>query len=132
VIIGGITDNQGNAALLARFATSKYPLFLVLCELAEQMEHLNATVDLAWRRRCENQAADDLTNEEFDKFDPKLRVTKEVPDIEWKVLPGLMAEAEALFLETERNRAAKRAAPPGSRVLKKAKRRRGLKETDPW
>ena len=53
-------------------------------------------------------------------------------DFEFKVLPGLMAEAEALFRETERNRAAKRAAPPGPCVLKKAKRRRGLKETDPW
>ena len=106
VIFGGITDNQGNAALLARFATSKYPLFLVLGELEEQMEHLHATVDLAWRRRCEHLAADDLTNEEFGKFDPKLRESKNVSDIEWKSLPGLMAEAEALFRETERNRAA--------------------------
>ena len=97
-----------------------------------QMEHRNATVDLAWGRRCENQAADDLTNDEFSKFDPKLRVSKKVSDIDWKVLPGLMAEAEALYRETERNRAAKREAPPGPRVLKRAKRHRGLTETDPW
>jgi hypothetical protein len=90
------------------------------------MEHLHATVDLAWRRRCENQAADDLTNEEFGKFDPKMRVSKSVSDIDWKVLPRLMAEAEALFQETERNRASKRAAPPGPRALKTAKRHRGL------
>ena len=55
-----------------------------------------------------------------------------MPDTEGKALPGLLAEAEALFQETEHDRAAHRAAPPGSRVLKKTKTPPRLEGTDPW
>jgi hypothetical protein len=49
---------------------------------------------LQWRPRGENQPADDLTNEVFDKFDPALRVVCQWEDIEKTLLLKLLAEAE--------------------------------------
>ena len=102
-------------------------LCLVLCERAELMEHPNTTVDLARRRRCEDQAADDLTNEEFDKFDPELRGTKKVPDTEGKALPGALGGGGGAVPGDGARPSRPVSGPAGLPRLKKTKCRRGLR-----
>ena len=44
-------------------------------ELAAQLEERSSELRLLWAPRTHNQEADDLTNQKFEAFDPKHRVT---------------------------------------------------------
>ena len=76
---------------------TKYPMYLVLIELSEQMRLRNMIFSIAWRPRDENEEADALTNEVFTGFDPGLRVPLQWDKLEFLVLPHLTELAEAHF-----------------------------------
>ena len=61
------------------FATTKFPLSIVLMELAEQLEAANLLLNVCWRPREENEPADALTTGVFRGFDPGLRVSVSLP-----------------------------------------------------
>ena len=48
VVISGFTDNAGNEAVLNRLMTSKFPLVVILTELAEQLEQGEFDVTFTW------------------------------------------------------------------------------------
>ena len=52
------TDNQGNTHLLDRMLTTKYPLGIVLMELAHQMRKRSLVLRAHWLLRLENEEAD--------------------------------------------------------------------------
>ena len=60
------TDNQGNSYLLDRMMTTKYPLVVVLMELAHQMRRRRLVLRARWLPRLQNEEADALTKGEFD------------------------------------------------------------------
>jgi hypothetical protein len=93
ITMPGVTDNQGNEALIVKNMTSKFPLFLVLMELTEQLQNRRLTVDLAWTPRETNQDADDLTNGKFNKFSPSLRIKPVLDQLPWIIFTTLMPEA---------------------------------------
>ena len=68
------TDNRGNQFILKKGMSTKYPITLLVIEVAETLRSTNSGADLIWVRREENQLADDLTNEEFSRFDLKNRI----------------------------------------------------------
>ena len=137
IVIPGRTDNQSNASLISKYATSRFPLYVVLLELSEQLACRNATLDLQWVPRASNQHADDLTNGEFGRFDPGLRVDTPLALLPWRVMPALLEAAADMYRVTEELRAhralgpAPLAATAGRRRPKK-KARRGLRHSDPW
>ena len=47
-------------------------------------------LNLQWRPREENTEADDLTNERFDDFDPKLRVEVSLQSMDLSILQALV------------------------------------------
>jgi hypothetical protein len=53
----------------------------VLMQLAQTLSDLGLRLRLQWRPRGENQPADDLTNEVFDKFDLAIFFIQEFHDI---------------------------------------------------
>ena len=57
----GFTDNQGNTFLLDRLMTSKYPLVVILIEMAEQLAAEKVGLSLRWVPRLQNEEADSLT-----------------------------------------------------------------------
>ena len=57
------TDNQGNHFLLDKLMTTKFPLGVVLMELACQLSLRRACLHARWIPRLENEEADALTNE---------------------------------------------------------------------
>ena len=63
------TDNQGYSYLLDKLLTTKYPLGVVLMELAVQVGLRKATIRANWIPRLQNEEADALTNSEFHHFD---------------------------------------------------------------
>jgi hypothetical protein len=130
VVLPGVTDNRGNAMLLDKFMTSKFPLSLILCELSEQLEKRKAVLALSWIKREANQHADDLTNAKYDDFSAELRVTTRLCDIQWIVLTLLHDEASELYkLILDRKSTLTTVAPPTKRRRKGGS---GLKFTDPW
>ena len=54
------TDNQGNSYLLDKLLTTKYPLGVVLMEVACQLGLRNASLGANWLPRLQNEEADAL------------------------------------------------------------------------
>jgi hypothetical protein len=139
IVLTGVTDNAGNEALMSRLMTSKFPLCLVLLELSEQMQARGCTLDLHWRNRETNQAADDLTNLKFDSFNPELRIKPNLQDMPWIVLTTLMQESMAMYTDIRAKRqqaAADRQAASNVRVVSVSQRKRkasnSLRQRQPW
>jgi hypothetical protein len=132
------TDNQGNSFLLDRLLTTRYPLGVVLMELAHQMKLRRLLLRARWLPRLQNQEADDLTNDEFHHFDPRKRIKVELKDLKFEIMNKLFAVGEDYMRELETTRAAEKRKAEARRVAgggaDKASQKRGrpLRETDPW
>ena len=119
VLTEAFTDNKGNEFILKKGMSTKYPLTLLVMELCETMKAADLSVELKWVKRDDNQAADDLTNEIFEKFKPELRRPIKSKDIQWIVLDKLMAESGLLYEEI---RKAKEVRSQSKKVLDRKKK----------
>ena len=72
------TDNQGNSFLLDRMLTTKYPLVVVLMELAHQMMRRRLVLRARWLPRLQNEEADALTNVDYRHFSADKRIPVDV------------------------------------------------------
>ena len=127
------TDNRGNSYLLERCMTTKYPLCVVLMETASQMQQRGLDLRLGWLPMAANQPAGDLTNEVYTQFDARARVGVEWDDLDFMVLPGLLAQGREYLEEVRavRDLAAQDRRGAGQGGGKRA-RREGLRTRDPW
>jgi hypothetical protein len=132
------TDNQGNSFLLDKLLTTRYPLGVVLMELAHQMKKRRVVLRARWLPRLQNQEADDLTNFELRHFDPKKRIQVDINELGLDLMHSLfevgdsyMADLEKLKAEDKLKVEAKRAK--GGRLAgPKGKKLKSLRETHPW
>lgn len=126
------TDNLGNTHVLRHFMSCKYPLSIVVMELAAQLKARGWELDLGWIPRGQNCEADALTNDEFAGFSPELRINKKFEDIEFLVLNDLMKKAGELDQELKMAKTSREAK--GDRPMRAdLKRKRGeTKWKDPW
>ena len=122
-------DNRSNGFTLDKFATTKYPLGLVLIELAHQLRVQEVELGITWRPREENIEADALTNLDCAAFDPGKRVAVAWEDLKFWVLDCLVAKAN-LFHQHLLDLKQRKVVDEGEQ-LKKGKRKK-LKVTDPW
>ena len=129
------TDNQGNSYLLDKLLTTKYPLGVVLMELAVQIGLRNAVLRANWLPRLQNEEADALTNWDFRHFDPKLRIDVDLEKLEFKILDKLFAVGdnyiEELNQQREQEKRRKEASAAGARQPRR-KKSDVLRERDPW
>ena len=139
LLMTGVTDNKGNEALINKNMSSKYPLYIILLELTEQLHARNLILDLRWQRREQNQAADDLTNGLFSQFDVSKRINPSLSSMPWLVLPKLMVEAgdlHRIIEQKKKDRVSSNeglAMPRPTFLPKKRKlKKTGLRVTDPW
>eukprot|EP00435_Cladocopium_sp_Y103_P058340 s2357_g20.t1 len=72
--IRGKTDNQSNTFALTKWMSTKFPLTILIMELSESLRLGRCNLSLDWIPRDLNQLADDLTNEQFEKFQAEARV----------------------------------------------------------
>lgn len=133
----GASDNQGNTALIGKGMTSKFPLYLILMEISEQLAFRRINLDLQWQRRDLNQAADDLTNGLYDSFNPELRLNPELSSLSWLILPQLYAEAirmheQIVDKKSTKALSANKLAEDGKRRKPFKRKKLGLRVTDPW
>ena len=132
------TDNQGNTFLLDKLLTTKFPLVVILMELAHQLRKRRLVLRADWLPRLQNQEADDLTNGEFSAFTPSKRIRADLRYMSFAILPELFAEGSAYVegLEAQRAKEKQRiaaggppASGPGARKRKPAE---ALRVRDPW
>ena len=126
--LSGATDNQGNTWVLNRLMTTKFPMLVVLAELAAQLRAINAELSLEWVPRLQNEEADALTNGDFSAFRPELRVQMDIGGLAFLLLPRLAEVAEELHADILRRRGTGE-APEGG---KSARLARKLRERNPW
>eukprot|EP00435_Cladocopium_sp_Y103_P008053 s2362_g2.t1 len=99
LVLTASTDNLGNAYVLQRFLSCKYPPSIVVMELAVRLQRLGLELELGWIPRDQNEEADALTNKGFEGFDTEKRIMKKFEDVEFMVLVELMEKAGQLDAE---------------------------------
>ena len=82
VSIAGCTDNMSASYVVDRYMSTAFPLSVVLMELACQLDALHLDLELRWIPRMQNEAADDLSKEQFGRFSLENRI-----DVELESLP---------------------------------------------
>ena len=121
------TDNQGNSFLLDKLLTTKYPLGVVLMELAVQLGLKGATLRAEWHPRLQNEEADALTNSDFHHFSEDKRIPVDLASLNFRVMNELFQEGDSYIEELAALKAAG-AGPPA----KRSRRDPPLRETQPW
>jgi hypothetical protein len=71
----------------------------VSAEVSEQMRSKNLVMGLPWVSCDDNGPADELSNSDFYQFDLGLRILVGPKDLQWRVLPELMAAGTELSQE---------------------------------
>ena len=122
----GSTDNLGNSWILNKMMSTKFPMLIVLGEVAAQLRKLNASLNLVWVPRLQNEEADALTNGEFSAFRTENRVNVDVPSLSFLILPKLAEVSEEIHQDILRRRGT---GTPEARPKGKPCK---LKERDPW
>ena len=115
--------------MLDRLITTKYPLGVVLMEVAHQCHRKGLSLRADWVPRLENQEADDLTNMEFKSFDPKKRIEVRLEELKFGVLNELFQVGDDYLIELDKLKAMKVAQVEGK---KKRLAGESLRERDPW
>lgn len=115
------TDNKGNSFILRKGLSTKYPVTVLVIEVAETLRRLDAFATLTWVRRDGNVLADALTNKDFSSFDIKHRETIDEAGLQWYVMDGLLKGSEELFNEIKEHKLRKKEANSApSRTKKKS------------
>ena len=130
VRLQGLTDNLGNTFAITKLMSSKFPLVVILAELAAQMRARKMALSVGWTPRDQNEEADALTNGDYAQFGAANRVRVAIEDVKWMVLPKLMAVASDIYTDVQERKAAKDVGPKEGPPAKKAKG--GLRQRDPW
>ncbi len=125
VALKGFTDNQGNAYALSKLVSGRFPLCLIVMELAVVLEEADLQLELAWTPREFNQEADDLSNGLTEAFDPARRVDIDAADAGWHILGEWMDLGLRFFEENAR-------AQPLPRRPARRRREERLRHRDPW
>ena len=105
VTLSAGTDNQAAQHLSLKGSSTKMPVMLVLMQLALTSADRLTRIELKWRPRAENQPADDLTNEDFSKFDLKNRIQSDWRSLNFKLLGELLAVREEFEDELTKQKA---------------------------
>ena len=126
------TDNLGNTFLLDRLLTTKYPLGVVLMEVAHQCRRRGLALRANWVPRLENQEADDLTNLEFKSFDESKRLDVDLDRLDFGVMRELFEVGDNYLQELDalKEEAKKVKEVRGTKRRKKAGD--SIRDREPW
>ncbi len=129
ITLTGYTDNRGNKYALSRLQSCKFPLCLLIMELASQLESKGARLSMTWAPRELNSEADALADGDYTGFDAARRIHFDLKTAEWIVLDrllrvGLEFETHRRQLQSERTRR--------KHNNRKTAKKLGLRVTQPW
>ena len=114
-LIAGETDNHSNTYIVAKQMSTRFPLCVVVMELAYELGLRGQELQLQWVPREQNLEADELSNGNAARFSEVNRVQKRVDEIALNVLPDMMEFGESSFLDIESRKNARGPKVRGSR-----------------
>ena len=117
--------------MLDRLLTTKYPLGIILMELAHQMKRRRLLLRARWLPRLQNQEADDLTNDEFRHFKLENRIQVDLRNLGFRVMEDLFKVGDAYLEELEHHRVETKRKAQEHRDAG-GRKRLPLSVTDPW
>ena len=127
MVLQGLTDNRGNTYAVSKLMTSKFPLVVILAELASQLRARGMGLNLTWAPRDQNEEADALTNGEHSAFDSSRRVPVERDKVPWIILPAMLKAAGEIY-----DSAKEAKGQGGESAAGPALKRGRMRERDPW
>ena len=131
-MLSGQTDNLGNTAVLSKLMSSKFPLVVILTELASRLRSLDLDLSLDWIPRNQNEEADGITNGNVKIFDPALEIAVDVKSLDLKTLDRMWKVADDLYGEVRGKKAEQGALPRPAVKGRPVADSRPLRERDPW
>lgn len=99
IMAQAFTDNKGNSFIVKKELSTKFPITLLVIELAETLRSKDSFTILAWVPRERNTLADALTNLDFEAFDLGLRESVCEDGLRRLVMDDLMESSKVLFDE---------------------------------
>jgi len=129
--ISGATDNLGNTFCMARLMSPKFPLIVVLTELAAQLRKRELGLNLYWVPRDQNELADGLTNGDYSAFDPARRIEVDPSQLQYEVLPKMLEVSRQIYSEVQQQRE-KRKEQKDHDAPQKKRPAEKLRQTNPW
>ncbi len=130
--IGGFTDNSSNTFVVDKFLTTKFPVSLVLMELAYQLAKLEASLNLHWIPREQNEEADDLTKGRYDKFEESRRIEVSLEEFGFEIIPKMAEVAGQLDEEIKLKKASKEGKKEAVQRERKTPAEMKLRMSQPW
>ena len=122
IYVEAFTDDRGNSFILRKGLSTKFPVTLLVIEVAETLRRYDAYATLTWVRRDGNELADALTNEDFSAFEPQRRELVGENHFQWFVMDELLRGSEELFNEIKEHKVRKKAKHSAGPAKKKAKK----------
>ena len=104
VVISGFTDNAGNEAVLNRLMTSKFPLVVILTELAEQVKQGEMDRTQTWVPREQHELADALTNGDLGNFRKENRMELDDGSLGFKILREMVRVADKVHADVKKHK----------------------------
>ena len=124
------TDNLGNRHLVTRLLTTKFPLCVVLMQLAWTLHCRDLELRLDWLPRLQNREADALTNGDYSGFSAELRIEIKPEELLEDQFKDLMEKGAELFDEVKELRRKRKEGLMKS--LPSSKRPKGANLIGPW
>ena len=125
-----LTDNQGNTYIPHSHLTTKWPLAAVWMQFSLHLASKDLELQLEWLPRELSIPADDITNSDFSKFNPDLRIQTPLPQLvesmDLKVLHTLLSAWGELETLIKKRKEEQPQLQPGTPT--KTTRRRRVKE----
>ena len=118
--------------MLDRLLTTRYPLGVILMEVAHQCRRRGLALRANWVPRLENQEADDLTNLEFKSFDESRRLNVELERLDFGVRTELFNVGDSYLEELESFKAQAKTREVTAVQKRRKKAGESLRERDPW
>ena len=112
--MSGQTDNIGNVAVLSRLMSSKFPLVVILTELADRLRRWDLDLSLDWIPRNQNEEADGLTNGVVNSFSPEFEIKVDLKKLGLHTLDSMWTVADNLYKDVKEKRSQKSV---GERIL---------------
>jgi hypothetical protein len=80
------------------------PVCAILMELAAMLSARSLWLNLGWIPREDNQEADDLTNEEYGRFDMAKRMEVVWADVPFKIMTAVLADGVSFERDMQKHK----------------------------
>ena len=119
--------------MVDKLLTTKFPLGVILMEVAHQLHLRRAILRAEWVPRLQNEEADALTNGDYRHFTASNRIHVDFGKLKFGVLDALLKEGLDYYDEVEAKKAAHKAVKAVEGKKPKSRKRAGecLRDREP-